>query len=94
MNQHPTCLIIPAAGLGTRMRGVDPSLPKEMLPVAGRPAIQHAVEQGIRVGIDHVVIILRAEKEIIRSYFQEGEVARGLYPEAEASLSVPMRFSQ
>lgn len=73
----PTCLVIPAAGLGTRMKAVDPWLPKEMLPLGGRPAIQYAVEEGIHAGIDHIVIILREGKESIRSYFE----ARGRWPD-------------
>jgi UTP--glucose-1-phosphate uridylyltransferase len=86
--RDPTCLIIPAAGLGTRMRGVNPSLPKEMLPLGGRPAIQYAVEEGIQAGVDQVVIILREEKEIIRSYFEGADLWRDLYPETAAALEV------
>ena len=37
---EPRYLVIPAAGLGTRMRGVDPDLPKELLPVGDKRAIQ------------------------------------------------------
>jgi UTP--glucose-1-phosphate uridylyltransferase len=86
VNFDPTCLVIPAAGLGTRMKGVDPSLPKEMLPLGGRPAIQYAVEEGIHAGIGHIVIILREGKESIRSYLEGRGGWSDLYTGAADSL--------
>ena len=63
---NPHCLVIPAAGLGTRMKSVDPNLPKELLPIASKPAIQYAIEEGIDAGVDRIVIIISRKKEIIR----------------------------
>jgi UTP--glucose-1-phosphate uridylyltransferase len=82
----PTRLIIPAAGLGTRMKGVNPSLPKEMLPVGGKPAIQYALEEGLDAGMDRIVIIIREEKEIIRTYVESARLRRDLPPERAAAL--------
>lgn len=93
MIRDPTCLIIPAAGLGTRMRSVNPSLPKEMLPLGGKPAIQYAVEEGIQAGVDQVVIIIREEKEIIRNYFEGTRLWRDLHPETAEALEVLMSRS-
>jgi len=68
---EPLYLVIPAAGLGTRMRAVNPDIPKEMLPVGGKPAIQYAVEEGISAGIKDIVIIINKQKEMIRRYFED-----------------------
>ena len=66
---EPRYLIIPAAGLGTRMRNVDPDLPKEMLLIGNKPAIQYAVEEGLSAGIKNIIIIISRQKDIIRQYF-------------------------
>jgi UTP--glucose-1-phosphate uridylyltransferase len=86
MGEAPQCLVIPAAGLGTRMRSVNPDLPKEMLPIAGRPAIQYAVREGVAAGIENIVIVISERKEIIREYFERREAIRRLYPQAAAEM--------
>ncbi len=63
---NPRCLVIPAAGLGTRMKSVDPNLPKELLPIASKSAIEFTIEEGIDAGVEQVVIIISRKKEIIR----------------------------
>ena len=81
MNENePKYLIIPAAGIGTRMKCVNPDLPKEMLPVGHKPAIQYAVEEGLSAGIKNIVIIISRQKEIIRQYFEKEKVRSSLFP--------------
>ncbi len=72
----PRYLIIPAAGLGTRMRTLSPDLPKELLSIGGKPAIQYAIEEGIAAGIEKIVIIISDQKEIIRQVFQDKHMAK------------------
>ena len=61
--------LIPAAGHGTRFLPVTRVVPKEMLPVGSKPAIQLIVEEALAAGADEVVIVSSPEKEIIRRYF-------------------------
>ncbi|MCO6453360.1 MAG: NTP transferase domain-containing protein [Caldilineales bacterium] len=68
--EKPKYLVIPAAGLGTRMRTVKPELPKELLPLGGKPVIQYAVEEGMDAGISDIVVVIRSGKEIIRDCLQ------------------------
>ncbi len=84
----PKYLIIPAAGLGTRMRGVHPDLPKELLPVGHKPAIQYAVEEGLSAGITNIAIIISTKKEIIRDYFEDGRFSERVFPFANKELEV------
>jgi UTP--glucose-1-phosphate uridylyltransferase len=79
---EPCYLIIPAAGLGTRMRTVNPDLPKELLPVGHKPAIQYAVEEGISAGIKNIIIIISKQKEIIRRYFEDNKFSKEKFPKA------------
>ncbi|MDY7001529.1 MAG: sugar phosphate nucleotidyltransferase [Thermodesulfobacteriota bacterium] len=75
-------IVIPAAGLGSRMRKVSPKTPKELLPVAGRPAIQYAVDEAVSAGILSIIIILREDKNDIRRWFEDSDFAKRAYPDA------------
>jgi UTP--glucose-1-phosphate uridylyltransferase len=61
--------VIPAAGFGTRMLPATKVLPKEMLPVAGKPLIQYAIEEAAASGIETVILVVRNRKSLIKSYF-------------------------
>jgi UTP--glucose-1-phosphate uridylyltransferase len=61
--------LIPAAGLGTRFLPITKTVPKEMLLVAGKPAIQYVVEEGLASAADEVVIINSHDKQAIEDYF-------------------------
>ena len=49
--------VIPAAGLGTRVLPASKSMPKEMLPIVDKPAIQYIVEEAVHSGIEDILII-------------------------------------
>ena len=61
--------VIPAAGLGTRFLPVTKTIPKEMLPIFGRPIIQYIVQEAVDAGIDHIVMVLSSEKRAIQDFF-------------------------
>ena len=61
--------VIPAAGFGTRMLPATKVVPKEMLPLAGKPLIQHAVEEAAASGIETVVVVVRGPKSLIQAHF-------------------------
>ncbi len=64
-----TKAVIPAAGLGTRMLPVSKSVPKEMLPVDAKPAMQYLVEEAAKSGITDILIITAGGKECIQQHF-------------------------
>ncbi|GAA6113474.1 MAG: UTP--glucose-1-phosphate uridylyltransferase GalU [Apilactobacillus sp.] len=61
--------IIPAAGLGTRFLPETKAMPKEMLPVVDKPAIQLIVEEAIESGITDILIIIGKGKRAIEDHF-------------------------
>ncbi len=61
--------IIPAAGLGTRVLPASKAMPKEMLPIVDKPAIQYIVEEAVAAGITDILIITNRGKEIIEDHF-------------------------
>ena len=61
--------IIPAAGLGTRVLPASKAMPKEMLPIVDKPAIQYIVEEAVRSGIEDIMIITTRGKDIVEDHF-------------------------
>ena len=61
--------VIPAAGLGTRVLPASKAMPKEMLPIVDRPAIQYIVEEAVQSGIEDILIITNRGKGIIEDHF-------------------------
>lgn len=61
--------IIPAAGFGTRFLPATKAVPKELLPIIDKPAIQYVVEEGIKSGIKDFVIITGKNKKAIEDHF-------------------------
>ncbi len=61
--------VIPAAGLGTRFLPATKSVPKEMLPVIDRPAIQYVVEEAVRAGLTDILIITGRNKRPVEEHF-------------------------
>ena len=73
--------IIPAAGLGTRVLPASKSIPKEMLNIVDKPAIQYIVEEAFNSGIEEVLIITNRGKSAIEDHFDHSF-------ELEAKLAV------
>ncbi|MBI2964069.1 MAG: NTP transferase domain-containing protein [Deltaproteobacteria bacterium] len=65
------CVIL-AAGRGTRMKGLTESLPKPMLPVAGRPLLEHILLALRAAGIERFVLVTGYRAERIERYFGDG----------------------
>lgn|GEM_PF-508341 len=64
--------VIPAAGKGTRLGKVGAALPKPLVPVAGRPVIDHIFEMLKKAGMSRVILIVGYKKEQILSYVGDG----------------------
>src|ERR1700674_226626 len=61
--------IITAAGLGTRFLPATKAMPKEMLPLVDKPAIQYSVEEAIASGIEEVIMVTGGGKRAIVDHF-------------------------
>ena len=61
--------VIPAAGLGTRFLPATKSVPKEMLPVVDKPAIQYVVEEAAAAGLLDVLMVTGRNKRALEEHF-------------------------
>ena len=69
MNRKVRKAIIPAAGLGTRVLPISKAMPKEMLPIVDKPAIQYIVEEAVDAGITDILIITNRGKGVLEDHF-------------------------
>ena len=72
--------VIPAAGLGTRVLPATKVMPKEMLPIVDKPAIQYIVEEAAAAGIEDILIITNRGKGLLEDHFDRA-------PELERRLA-------
>jgi NDP-sugar pyrophosphorylase family protein len=70
---RPNLMVIMAGGLGTRLRPHTENCPKPMLPVAGKPMLEHIIERAKLEGFGHFVISIQYLGHIIEEYFGSGE---------------------
>lgn len=68
-----TKAVIPAAGWGTRFLPFAKSVPKEMLPIIDRPAIQYIVEEAVAAGISDVLAVVSPHKKAIEDHFDRAK---------------------
>ena len=69
MTSYVTKAVIPAAGLGTRFLPATKAMPKEMLPVVDKPAIQYVVEEAVGAGLNDVLLVTGRNKNALENHF-------------------------
>ena len=74
--------IIPAAGFGSRMLPITKAIPKEMLPIVDKPALQYIIEEAALSGIEDILVVTSRGKVAIEDHFDR-------LPELENALDVP-----
>ena len=86
-------VVIPVAGLGTRMLPATKAIPKEMLPLVDKPLIQYIVDECVKAGVKEIVLVTHASKNAIENHFDtsyelestlEKRVKRQLLEEVQA----------
>jgi UTP--glucose-1-phosphate uridylyltransferase len=103
-------VVIPVAGLGTRVLPASKAIPKEMLSVVDKPVIQHVVEEAVAAGFTQIILVTRSGKSAIEDHFdshyeleaeldRKGKVAllssvRGILPEGVEVISVRQPFAK
>ena len=61
--------ILPVAGLGTRFLPASKSIPKEMVTVVDRPALEYVVREAVAAGIEQIILVTHSSKASIENYF-------------------------
>lgn len=79
--------VIPAAGFGTRFLPTTKAVPKELIHLVDKPAIQWVVEEAARAGIERIVMVTGRGKDSIVDHFD-------VHPELEGSLKAAGKLAQ
>ena len=88
-----THAIIPVAGFGTRMLPLSKAVPKELLPLGNKPAIQYVIEEAIAAGIKNIVLVNHAQKMAIENYFDiNSELDTQLRSKGKDALADSLNF--
>lgn len=68
--------VIPAAGYGTRLLPITKSVPKELLPIGNKPAIQYVVEEAVASGVEEIILVCNPGKMAVAEYFQPDPILK------------------
>jgi UTP--glucose-1-phosphate uridylyltransferase len=91
---HITKAVIPAAGLGTRFLPATKAMPKEMLPVVDKPAIQYVVEEAVAAGLTDVLMITGRNKNALENHFDRvGELEATLLQKGDIDRLKKVNYS-
>lgn len=91
---HITKAVIPAAGLGTRFLPATKAMPKEMLPVVDKPAIQYVVEEAVGAGLTDVLMITGRNKNALENHFDRvGELEATLLQKGDIDRLKKVNYS-
>ena len=86
--------VVVAAGMGTRMLPASKVIPKEILPVVDKPAIQMVVEEAVASGIEEIVLVLSPGRTTVLEHFQSApELERLLAERLKHDLLEVVRYT-
>lgn len=82
--------VILAAGYGTRFLPVARCVPKEMLPIVDRPAIDYVVQEMIGAGIEEILVITSRRKRAIEDWFDRDPELEAVFAREEAHAKLAL----
>jgi UTP--glucose-1-phosphate uridylyltransferase len=85
-------IVIPVAGLGTRVLPASKVIPKEMLTVVDKPVIQYVIEEAVAAGFTEIILVTRASKKSIEAHFEtHAELEEALERKGKLELLASVR---
>ena len=86
--------IIPLAGLGTRLLPLTSVIPKELLPINGKPGLEYILEEGINAGIKEFIFIISNKKKEIKKYFYSDSFYKKIIKKNNKDKRLKLEFSK
>ena len=71
--------IIPLAGLGTRLLPLTSVIPKELLPINGKPGLEYILDECVKAGIKEIILIISKNKIMIKHYFNKEQIYKKIF---------------
>jgi len=89
-----TQAIIPLAGQGTRLLPLTSVLPKELMPINGKPVIEYILDECIKSGIKEIILIISKRKNIIKKYFYNDAFYKNLIKKNRGDKRLKFEYSK
>ena len=86
--------IIPLAGLGTRLLPLTSVIPKELLPINGKPGLEYILDECIEAGIKDIIFIISNKKKIIKKYFYNDEFYRKIIKKKKNNKELITKYNK
>ena len=86
--------IIPLAGQGTRLLPLTSVLPKELLPINGKPGLEYIIEECIEAGIKEIIFIISKKKKMIKEYFYHDQFYKKLLKTKPKDKRLKLEYSK
>ena len=81
--------VIPIAGLGLRLLPFTKSVPKEMMPIDGKPVIDYIVNEAIEAGIEEILFVVNRHKKAVEDYFDRNFEFEIVAKEKKQKINMP-----
>jgi len=89
-----TQAIVPLAGQGTRLLPLTSVLPKELMPINGKPVIEYILDECIKSGIKEIILIISKRKNIIKKYFYNDAFYKNLIKKRRGDKRLKFEYSK
>ena len=86
--------IIPLAGLGTRLLPLTSVLPKELLPINGKPGLEYILDECVEAGIKEIIFIISTKKKIIKKYFYNDVFFKKMIKKKRKDKKLKLEYSK
>ena len=86
--------IIPLAGLGTRLLPLTSVIPKELLPINGKPGLEYILDECIEAGIKEIIFIISSKKKIIKNYFYNDTFFKKIIRDKKSDKRLKLEYSK
>ena len=86
--------IIPLAGLGTRLLPLTSVLPKELLPINGKPGLEYILEECLEAGIKEFIFVISNKKKIIKKYFYNDALFKKIIKKRKKDKRLNLEYSK
>ena len=89
-----TQAIVPLAGQGTRLLPLTSVLPKELMPINGKPVIEYILDECIKSGIKEIILIISKRKNIIKKYLYNDAFYKNLIKKRRGDKRLKFEYSK
>ena len=86
--------IIPLAGIGTRLLPLTSVIPKELLPINGKPGLEHILEECVGAGIKEIIFVISSKKKVIKKYFYNDYFFKEIIKKKRSDKRIKFEYSK